>query len=926
MEKIFTHWIQIFGSPGSLFSDNGGEFNNDLLRELGDLLNSRILTTAAESPWSNGITERHNAMLGGMVEKTMADTNCSLKVAVAWSVSAKNALKNVHGFSPNQLVFGRNPNTPTVIDSAPPALEGVTSSQLIAEHLNALHAARRAYIECEASDKLRRALLKKTRTSTVHNYHTGDQVYYKNRNSKRWHGPGVVIGGINKQVFVKHGGTFLRVNPCNLQHVNWRRAAEPSGHSVNDTRSELSKQESPVEEDDDYFEDSKDLSAHEHESQGIDEHFDIPDENIGIPEQIEHDNVEDVTNDAINEDMTSITNEDVTYDATDQNIMTDTTNENMTSDAANEQNQDNPERDQENSNKVPLALSRLFPYNSAGSKEETLVAVNDDTLSNKETYVEDLPVKGSRIRIKLKDDEWSTANVMTDKIDDVLYLQNETLISQCVNTQEVKDWEYVNEEILAVNTDNCEVLKAKLEEIENLKSHNVFTEVTKEQQPTIDVRWVITEKFKDGQKQTKARLVAKGFQESNDIQKDSPTCLKENLRLVATIAASEKWKIKSLDIKSAFLQGKIIEREAYLTPPPEATNEGNILWRLNKVIYGLSDASRMWYLKVKESLESLGMRMSGYDEALFYKTSDGTLSGLIAVHVDDFLHVGDERFEKSVIQEIKDIFEISQLHDQYFNYLGLEITQSPRCISFSQFDYISKLTLLDGEVTEKEKKSKIGQLAWVAGQTRPDISFDVCQASVSTKNENSETMKRINKCIRRLKAEHLKISFVPMDLKNATIVCFADAAFANMTDGASQGGFIIFLVSGQNCVPLFWQSRKLKRVVKSTLSAETMALMEGAEQCFLLKTILKEILNLDLPIIAFTDSKSLKDCLYTSKTLEDKRLKVDICVLRDYLRQKEIHEVRWIATDEQLADPLTKSGVNPSKLLQVLQSARLSVV
>ena len=165
----------------------------------------------------------------------------------------------------------------------------MTSSQLIAEHLNALHATRRAYIECEASDKLRRALLKKTRTSTVHNYHTGDQVYYKNRNSKRWHGPGVVIGGINKQVFVKHGGTFLRVNPCNLQHVNWRKAAESRDHSVN-TRSEQSKQESPMEDDDDDFEDWKDLSVREHESQGIDEHIDIP-------EQSEHDNVEDVTND-----------------------------------------------------------------------------------------------------------------------------------------------------------------------------------------------------------------------------------------------------------------------------------------------------------------------------------------------------------------------------------------------------------------------------------------------------------------------------------------------------------------------------------------------------------------------------------------------------------------------------------------------------
>ena len=112
-------------------------------------------------------------------------------------------------------------------------------------------------------------------------------------------------------------------------------------------------------------------------------------------------------------------------------------------------------------------------------------------------------------------------------------------------------------------------------------------------------------------------------------------------------------------------------------------------------------------------------------------------------------------------------------------------------------------------------------------------------------------------------------------------------------------------------------------MVKSTLSAETMALMEGAEHCFLLKTIFKEIVNINLPVTIITDSKSLKDCLLSSKTLEDKRLKADICVLRDYLRKGDIQQACWTTTERQLADSLTKSGANPAKLLEVLQSARL---
>ena len=52
VSAILQHWVSIFGSPGKFISDNGGEFNNELLRDLGEQLNTRVLTTAAESPWS----------------------------------------------------------------------------------------------------------------------------------------------------------------------------------------------------------------------------------------------------------------------------------------------------------------------------------------------------------------------------------------------------------------------------------------------------------------------------------------------------------------------------------------------------------------------------------------------------------------------------------------------------------------------------------------------------------------------------------------------------------------------------------------------------------------------------------------------------------------------------------------------------------
>ena len=68
--------------PNEILSDNGGEFNNDLLRDLLHQLNVFIRTTLGESPWSNGITERHNAILGNMINKLLIDNSNNYSVGI----------------------------------------------------------------------------------------------------------------------------------------------------------------------------------------------------------------------------------------------------------------------------------------------------------------------------------------------------------------------------------------------------------------------------------------------------------------------------------------------------------------------------------------------------------------------------------------------------------------------------------------------------------------------------------------------------------------------------------------------------------------------------------------------------------------------------------------------------------------------------
>ena len=93
-----------------------------------------------------------------MLQKTMAEGKFSLKVALNWSIHAKNSLCNVHGFSPFQLAIGYTPALPSVLNNKLPALEEHTVSEYLERNLRAMSSARKAFVEAENSDRIWRAL------------------------------------------------------------------------------------------------------------------------------------------------------------------------------------------------------------------------------------------------------------------------------------------------------------------------------------------------------------------------------------------------------------------------------------------------------------------------------------------------------------------------------------------------------------------------------------------------------------------------------------------------------------------------------------------------------------------------------------------------------------------------------------------------
>ena len=206
-------WIGIFGRPGKMFTDNGKEFDNHELKELCSRCNVSIIMTAVEAPWSNGICERGNSTIGDMTVKILEDLQCEPEVAVQWAINARNTLTNVYGYSPQQLVLGKNTSLQTD-EVTLPALNQTSTSKYVAENLNAIAMARKIFQEKEAAVRVNRAM--RSRCYYNDSFVMGDLVYYKRDKMKQWLGPAVVIGASSGVVWIDHG-SVIKIHPCKVR-------------------------------------------------------------------------------------------------------------------------------------------------------------------------------------------------------------------------------------------------------------------------------------------------------------------------------------------------------------------------------------------------------------------------------------------------------------------------------------------------------------------------------------------------------------------------------------------------------------------------------------------------------------------------------------------------------------------------------------
>ncbi|GJR39645.1 putative ribonuclease H-like domain-containing protein [Tanacetum coccineum] len=292
------------------------------------------------------------------------------------------------------------------------------------------------------------------------------------------------------------------------------------------------------------------------------------------------------------------------------------------------------------------------------------------------------------------------------------------------------------------------------------------------------------------------------------VHKDHPLCqvIRDVQSAVQTRRMSKNLEeqgfvVYQMDIKSAFLYGKIKE-EVYVCQPPgfEDPYFPDKVYKVKKALYGLNQAPRAW--------------------------QKGDIL-LVQVYVDDIIF-GSTRKELCIKFEklMHDKFQMSSMGELTF-FLGLQVKQKKDGIFISQDKYVAEILKKFGftevktastpmetqkpllkdengeEVDVHMYRSMIGSLMYLTS-SRPDIMFAVCTCARYQVNPKVSHLHVVKRIFRYLKGQ-LKLGlWYPKD-SPFDLVAYTDSDYAGASlDKKSTTGGCQFL----GCRLISWQCKK----------------------------------------------------------------------------------------------------------------------
>ncbi|KAJ9541503.1 hypothetical protein OSB04_028009 [Centaurea solstitialis] len=386
-------------------------------------------------------------------------------------------------------------------------------------------------------------------------------------------------------------------------------------------------------------------------------------------------------------------------------------------------------------------------------------------------------------------------------------------------------------------------------------------------------KWVFKKKTDmDGNVHTfKARLVAKGFTQTHGIDYDetfSPVAMLKSIRILMAISAYFNYEIWQMDVKTAFLNGKLTE-DVYMEQPegfedPKNPNKSVKEW-LSKC-FQMKDLGEAAYI--------LGIKI--------YRNRSKRLIGLSqSTYIDKVL----KRFR---MDESKKGF-IPMQHG-----IVLSKTQCP--VSSEDQDRMKSVPYA----------SAIGSIMYAMLCTRPDVAYSVSVTSRYQQNPGEPhwvAVKNILKYLRRTKEMFLVFGGSEDEI---SVTGYSDASFqTDRDDFRSQSGYVFTLNGGA----ISWKSSKQDTIADSTTEAEYIAACDAAKEAVWLRNFLSDlrvVASISRPIDIFCDNSGA-----VAQAKEPREHHKSRHVLRKYHLIREIIgrgdvKICKIPTEDNVADPLTK--------------------
>ncbi|CAI7884368.1 unnamed protein product [Closterium sp. NIES-54] len=203
-------------------------------------------------------------------------------------------------------------------------------------------------------------------------------------------------------------------------------------------------------------------------------------------------------------------------------------------------------------------------------------------------------------------------------------------------------------------------------------------------------KWVFRVKTKaDGTiDKFKARWVVRGFDQEHGrdfTETFAPVSRHTSLWILLAVAAMKKKKLRQIDVANAFLYAPV-DAKIYVKLPHGSYGEPNQVCQLQKSLYGIKQAPRLWQQYLHARLTRIGFKQLPHDQGMYRVTKDDDYI-LLIVYVDDLLYIGSTDnitawFEGELQRDL--MLTVSSTVTQY---LGLNIQEEEGAIYLNGTKY-----------------------------------------------------------------------------------------------------------------------------------------------------------------------------------------------------------------------------------------------